>query len=41
MYEILNGIMRRPDYKKLLHIPMGAIPSGSGNSINCDLTEKS
>ena len=41
MTEILNAIMGRPDYQEIKHIPMGAIPAGSGNALVGDVYEKS
>jgi len=41
MTEILNAIMGRPDYQEIKHIPMGAIPAGSGNSLTGDIFSKS
>jgi len=32
-HEVINGIMSRPDWEEMKEIPLGAIPSGSGNAI--------
>jgi sphingosine kinase len=34
MFELLNGLMLRPDWQKALQRPLGFIPSGSGNGMS-------
>lgn len=33
VYEFLNGIMKRPDWMELLKLPIGILPTGSGNAL--------
>ncbi|XP_076056458.1 sphingosine kinase 1-like isoform X2 [Oratosquilla oratoria] len=33
IYEVLNGIFKRPDWEKYISIPIGIIPGGSGNGL--------
>lgn len=34
LYEVINGIMERPDWKNIIKmIPFGIIPGGSGNGL--------
>lgn len=33
MWEVINGIMLRPDWYKLIKTPIGIIPAGSGNAM--------
>jgi len=32
-HEVINGIMSRPDWEEIREIPIGSLPSGSGNAI--------
>uniref|UniRef100_A0A8C3SCX4 Sphingosine kinase 1 n=1 Tax=Chelydra serpentina TaxID=8475 RepID=A0A8C3SCX4_CHESE len=40
LYEVLNGLMERPDWEQAIKMPVGILPSGSGNAlagaINCN-----
>lgn len=34
LFEIINGVMERPDWKHIINtIPFGIIPGGSGNGL--------
>lgn len=34
VYEVVNGLMRRPDWEVAIKIPLGVIPTGSGNALS-------
>uniref|UniRef100_A0A8C8VJ82 sphingosine kinase n=1 Tax=Pelusios castaneus TaxID=367368 RepID=A0A8C8VJ82_9SAUR len=40
LYEVLNGLMERPDWEEAIKMPVGILPCGSGNAlagaINCN-----
>uniref|UniRef100_H3AJD1 sphingosine kinase n=1 Tax=Latimeria chalumnae TaxID=7897 RepID=H3AJD1_LATCH len=33
LYEVINGLMERPDWEKAIKIPVGILPCGSGNAL--------
>lgn len=33
LYEVVNGLMERPDWEKAIKIPLGILPCGSGNAL--------
>lgn len=33
VYEVINGLMKRPDWEVAINIPLGVIPTGSGNAL--------
>ncbi|XP_031558593.1 sphingosine kinase 1-like [Actinia tenebrosa] len=33
VYELVNGLMNRPDWKRAIQMPIGVIPTGSGNAL--------
>nr|AQY14776.1 sphingosine kinase 1 [Exaiptasia diaphana] len=33
VHELVNGLMKRPDWKRAMTLPMGVIPTGSGNAL--------
>ncbi|XP_078347012.1 sphingosine kinase 1-like isoform X2 [Oculina patagonica] len=33
VYEVINGLMKRPDWEAAINIPLGVIPTGSGNAL--------
>jgi len=33
VYEVVNGLMKRPDWEVAINIPLGVIPTGSGNAL--------
>ena len=35
VYEVLNGLMDRPDWQQAIKIPFGQIPGGSANALAC------
>lgn len=35
VYEIINGLMERPDWRRALKIPIGQVPGGSANALAC------
>lgn len=37
MWEVINGIMKRKDWQACLKLPLGIIPAGSGNALECYL----
>lgn len=37
VFEVINGLMSRPDWQKALKIPIGCIPAGSGNALCCSI----
>lgn len=34
VFEVVNGLMKRPDWKVAINIPLGVIPTGSGNALS-------
>ncbi len=37
VYEVINGIMDRPDWQKAIKIPFGQLPGGSANALACSM----
>ncbi|XP_014779119.2 sphingosine kinase 2 [Octopus bimaculoides] len=37
IFEVINGLMSRPDWDQALKIPIGCIPGGSGNALCCSI----
>ncbi|WAQ95532.1 VTI1A-like protein [Mya arenaria] len=35
IYEVVNGLMDRPDWKDAIKFPIGCLPGGSGNALSC------
>jgi sphingosine kinase len=35
IYEVLNGLMDRPDWQRAIKMPFGQIPGGSANAFAC------
>ncbi|XP_067878127.1 sphingosine kinase 2-like isoform X1 [Heterodontus francisci] len=33
LYEVINGLMERPDWEKAIQMPVGILPAGSGNAL--------
>jgi diacylglycerol kinase family enzyme len=33
IHELINGLMRRPDWHRAMTVPIGVIPAGSGNAL--------
>ncbi|XP_072345323.1 sphingosine kinase 2 [Scyliorhinus torazame] len=33
MYEVINGLMERPDWEEAIQMPVGILPAGSGNAV--------
>eukprot|EP00058_Branchiostoma_floridae_P019190 XP_002604679.1 hypothetical protein BRAFLDRAFT_282352 [Branchiostoma floridae] len=33
LYEVVNGLMSRPDWEQAIKIPLGILPAGSGNGL--------
>lgn len=33
LFEVFNGLMKRPDASEAIRIPIGVIPGGSGNGM--------
>lgn len=31
--QVVNGLMKRPDWQAAINIPLGVIPTGSGNAL--------
>lgn len=32
VYEVINGLLSRPDWQEALKVPIGHLPCGSGNA---------
>ncbi|XP_043946415.1 sphingosine kinase 1 [Protopterus annectens] len=41
MYEVLNGIMKRPDWETTIKKPLGILPGGSGNALAASINHYS
>ncbi|XP_076334326.1 uncharacterized protein LOC143238198 isoform X2 [Tachypleus tridentatus] len=39
LYEVVNGLLARPDWREAIKIPLGVIPAGSGNAIFRSMTK--
>ena len=37
IHEVYNGLARRNDWNDVCDIPLGIVPGGSGNALNCSL----
>jgi sphingosine kinase len=37
LHEVYNGLATRPDWPEVCKIPVGIVPGGSGNALNCSL----
>ena len=37
MYEVINGLMDRPDWEKAIKMPIAQIPGGSANALACNV----
>ncbi|XP_066271124.1 sphingosine kinase 2-like [Branchiostoma lanceolatum] len=37
LYEVVNGLMSRPDWEQAIKIPLGILPAGSGNGVCCSI----
>ncbi|CAH1273485.1 SPHK2 [Branchiostoma lanceolatum] len=37
IYEVINGLMDRPDWEEAIKIPIGLIPGGTGNALCCSV----
>lgn len=37
VYEVINGLMERPDWEKAIRIPFGQLPGGSANALACSI----
>jgi sphingosine kinase len=35
---VVNAILRRPDWKEAVKVPLGIIPSGSGNGLAASIS---
>ena len=35
VYEVINGLMNRPDWREAIKTPVGQIPGGSANALAC------
>ncbi|RXN37314.1 sphingosine kinase 1 [Labeo rohita] len=33
LFEVVNGLMERPDWEKAIQTPLGILPGGSGNAL--------
>ncbi|XP_011372892.1 sphingosine kinase 2-like [Pteropus vampyrus] len=33
LYEVLNGLLERPDWEEAVKMPVGILPCGSGNAL--------
>lgn len=33
LYEVLNGLLHRPDWEEAVKMPLGILPCGSGNAL--------
>jgi sphingosine kinase len=38
LHEVVNAILRRPDWKEAVKVPLGIIPSGSGNGLAASIS---
>ena len=36
VYEVINGLMERPDWEKAIKTPIAQIPGGSANALACN-----
>ena len=41
IYECLNGLMDRDDWRDAIRMPIGALPGGSANAVSCSLAHLS
>ncbi|XP_050390467.1 sphingosine kinase 2 [Patella vulgata] len=37
LYEVINGLMSREDWKSAIKLPVGCLPGGSGNALCCSI----
>ena len=37
VHEVYNGLWQRPDWDEMCDFPVGIVPGGSGNALNCSL----
>ena len=37
IHEVYNGLAKRSDWDQICSIPVGIVPGGSGNALNCSL----
>ena len=37
VHEVVNGLAQRSDWDDICDIPMGIVPGGSGNALNCSI----
>ncbi|GAB1610324.1 hypothetical protein Ahia01_001318500, partial [Argonauta hians] len=37
IFEVINGLMNRPDWSEAIKTPIGCLPGGSGNALCCSL----
>ena len=37
LYEVINGLLSRPDWKDAMAKPLGVLPTGSGNAFSAAL----
>ncbi|XP_041364343.1 sphingosine kinase 2-like [Gigantopelta aegis] len=37
IYEVINGLMQRPDWEQAIRFPVGCLPGGSGNALCCSI----
>ena len=37
VFEVINGLLERPDWNKAIKIPIGQIPGGSANGLACSI----
>ncbi|XP_078610113.1 sphingosine kinase 2-like [Branchiostoma floridae x Branchiostoma japonicum] len=37
IYEVINGLMDRPDWEEAIKMPIGLIPGGTGNALCCSV----
>lgn len=38
IYEVINGLMNRPDWSTVIKIPVGQLPGGSANGLACTIS---
>ena len=40
IYEVINGLMRRLDWRRAIQTPIGVIPCGTGNALAASILWK-
>ena len=41
IYEVFNGLLRRPDWRRAIQFPVGVIPCGTGNALAASILWRS